>query len=67
MSLNGAPVALRQFEAVQEFLPLLSVLPEVKLKRSIIYMIKNNFTTGLHLYDSNDNERILIQSFGCCL
>ncbi|KAM3361306.1 putative aarF domain-containing protein kinase, chloroplastic [Capsicum galapagoense] len=29
MSLNGAPVALRQFEAVQEFLPLLSVLPEL--------------------------------------
>ncbi|XP_059279891.1 uncharacterized aarF domain-containing protein kinase At1g71810, chloroplastic isoform X1 [Lycium ferocissimum] len=29
ISLNGAPVALQQFEAVQEFLPLLSVLPEL--------------------------------------
>jgi len=36
ISLNGAPVALQQFEAVQEYLPLLSVLPEVKLKRFII-------------------------------
>ncbi|WMV27143.1 hypothetical protein MTR67_020528 [Solanum verrucosum] len=29
ISLNGAPVALQQFEAVQEYLPLLSVLPEL--------------------------------------
>ncbi|CAN4122169.1 unnamed protein product [Withania somnifera] len=29
ISLNGAPVNLQQFEAVQEFLPLLSVLPEL--------------------------------------
>ncbi|XP_070056139.1 uncharacterized aarF domain-containing protein kinase At1g71810, chloroplastic isoform X3 [Nicotiana tomentosiformis] len=29
ISLNGAPVSLQQFEAVQELLPLLSVLPEL--------------------------------------